>query len=446
MIEETRIGLISLGCPKNEVDAEVMLNRIKNAGFIIEPDPAECEVIIINTCGFIESAKKESIDTILEVADLKETGALKKLIVSGCFSSRYPNDIYDDMPEVDVVLGISQYPDIVSHIKKTLNDKRYICSDLDESFASASGRMIITPPWRAYLKIAEGCSNKCAYCAIPQIRGKLRSRDHEDIIDETKFLIDTGVKEITLVAQDTTRYGTDKNQTLSRLLQDLSDLDSKIWFRVLYMYPEMIDNELIEIFAERKNICSYMDIPLQHSHPDILRKMNRHSTRDGIIKMYKKLRDKIPDISLRTTYITGFPGENQSHFDDLVKFIHDYPFDNAGVFSYSKEEGTPAYDFSNQVNENVAQERMDLLLYYQSDISKGLNQKRIGKIYDVIIEDMADDNIYSGRSQHFAPEIDGEITVISNACLDDGSFHKVKIDDAGEYDLSGHIKNDKGGL
>lgn len=433
-----KIGLVSLGCPKNEVDAEVMLHRIKQAGHEIVDDPSKCDLVVINTCGFLQSSKQEAIDMIFDVANLKQDGDLKKIIVSGCFSGRYSQTIYDEMPEVDMILGISQYPDIIEHIDRCLNGERYICAQINESLTAAEGRITTTPSHRAYLKIAEGCSNHCTYCAIPSIRGNLRSRSKDKIVAEAKNLISQGVKEITLVAQDTTRYGIDINESLADLLVTLATLNKDVWIRVLYMYPEMITDELLDVFEAHNNICKYMDIPLQHVSDKILKTMNRRCTYSGIVETYEKVRKRLPDVSLRTTYITGFPGETQDDFDKLVDFIHKYPFDNVGVFSYSREEGTPAYDMENQIPDEIKDERRDLLLQYQSDISSNLISKRVGKTYQVLIEDFQDDH-YFGRSQHFTAEIDGEIQITCTGKLSIGEFYSAKITGAAMYDLQGKI-------
>ncbi len=439
-----KIGMVSLGCPKNEVDAEVMLSRIEKAGHTIEENPSECDLVIINTCGFLQSSKQEAIDAIFEMADYKDTTKLKKIIVSGCFSGRYSQTIYDEMPEVDTVLGISQYPDIVNHIERCMKGERYVCAEINEQISGYSDRIISTPPYRAYLKIAEGCSNNCTYCAIPGIRGKMRSRSSLDIIAEAKWLIENDVKEITLVAQDTTRYGIDIGENLADLLDKVADLDKNVWFRVLYMYPEMISDKLIEIYKKHKNICRYMDIPLQHVSDNVLKRMNRHSDYKGIVDTYNKIRSKLDDIALRTTYITGFPGETQEDFDVLVKFIHDYPFENVGVFSYSREEGTPAYKMKNQIEEKIKDERRDLLLQYQSEISDRLLSNRIGKTYQVLIEDYQD-GYYYGRSQHFTADIDGEIQIESNDEITIGDFCDIEITGSSIYDLQGRVKtNDNG--
>ena len=433
-----KIGLVSLGCPKNEVDAEVMLHRIKDAGHEVVEDPSKCDLVIINTCGFLQSAKQEAIDAIFEIAEFKNECSLKKIIVSGCFSGRYSQTIYDEMPEVDAILGVSQYPDIVEHIERCLNGERYICAEINEKLSGAEGRVITTPSFRAYLKIAEGCSNHCTYCAIPSIRGQMRSRLPEVIIEEAKELINSGIKEITLVAQDTTRYGLDIDESLTDLLGRIASLNKDVWIRVLYMYPEMISDELISVYEKHNNICRYMDIPLQHVSDKVLKRMNRHSTYAGIIDTYKSIRKRLPDISLRTTYITGFPGETQEDFDELVKFVHDYPFDNVGVFSYSREEGTPAYKLKDQIDDNVKNERRDLLLQYQSEISNKLMGNRVGKAYKVLIEDFQD-GFYFGRSQHFTAEIDGEIQVESDKELKIGEFYDVEITSSTMYDLYGKI-------
>ena len=438
MNKKYKIGLVSLGCPKNEVDAEVMLHRIKQAGHEIEENPADCDLVIINTCGFLQSAKQEAIDTIFDIAQYKDETNLKKIIVSGCFSGRYSQTIYDEMPEVDAILGISQYPDIAEHIERCLGGERYICAEINEKISAEDGRVIITPPYRAYLKIAEGCSNNCTYCAIPSIRGQMRSRAVDKIIAEAKQLIADGVKEITLVAQDTTRYGMDIGENISELLDKVAVLDKNVWIRVLYMYPEMITDELLAVYKKHDNICRYFDIPLQHVSDKMLRAMNRHSNHAGIVETYKKIRQQLPDATLRTTYITGFPGETQEDFDQLVSFIHDYPFDNVGVFSYSREEGTPAYSMKNQIEDKIKDERRDLILQYQSEISADLMAQRIGKTYKVLVEDMQGEH-YFGRSQHFAAEIDGEIEIESDKELSIGEFYDVKITESSMYDLYGKI-------
>lgn len=438
MNSEIKIGLVSLGCPKNEADAEVMLHRISEAGYTIENDSSKCNLIIINTCGFLGVAKQEAIDTIFDIAKLKEDGDLKKIIVSGCFSGRYSDTLFDEMPEIDAILGVSQYPFIVDYIKRCLGDERFVCAEIDETLSGAMGRILMTPPHRAYLKIAEGCSNCCTYCAIPSIRGKLRSRPIDDIITEAKELITQGVKEITLVAQDTTRYGIDINESFTNLLDIIAQLDKDVWIRVLYMYPEMITDSIIKIFKKHDNICKYMDIPLQHVSDKILKTMNRHTTHSDIIKMYNNIRKQLPDVSLRTTYITGFPGETQADYDMLVDFIHSYPFDNVGVFSYSREEGTPAYDMTNQIPTKTSDERRDLLLQYQSEISLKLMERRVGNTYKVLIEDLQDTQ-YFGRSEHFTAEIDGEIQIESTNELNIGEYYRVKITSASMYDLQGKI-------
>ena len=435
-MDKYKIGLVSLGCPKNEVDAEVMLKKLSEAGHEICDDPAQCDLVIINTCGFLESAKQEAIDNIFEIAEYKGNSNLKKIRFSGCFSGRYSQVIYDEMPEVDAVLGISQYPDIAEHVERALSGERYICAQINEQLSGLPGRVLTTPKHRAYLKIAEGCSNNCTYCAIPKIRGKMRSRSADEIIQEAEGLIAEGVKEITLVAQDTTRYGMDIGENLAALLDSIAAIDSKVWIRVLYMYPEMITDELIAVYKKYDNICNYMDIPLQHVSDSVLKRMNRHSNYNGIVKTYNKVRSELPGATLRTTYITGFPGETQEDFDKLCKFIHDYPFDNVGVFSYSREEGTPAYRMKNQIKDSVKDERRDLLLQYQSQISENLMRQRVGKTYKVLIEDYQD-GYYFGRSQHFTAEIDGEIQITSSEELKIGEFYDVEITAASMYDLQG---------
>ncbi|MBN2880090.1 MAG: 30S ribosomal protein S12 methylthiotransferase RimO [Clostridia bacterium] len=436
-----KIGLVSLGCPKNEVDAEVMLKKIAESGHEIENDPAKCDVVIINTCGFLQSSKQEAIETIFEMSDLKGSTNLKKIIVSGCFSGRYSQVIYDEMPEVDTVLGVSQYPDIVSHVERCLNGERYVCAEINEAIIGESGRVLTTPPHRAYLKISEGCSNNCTYCAIPSIRGGMRSRGESEILDEAKLLIEKGVKEITLVAQDTTRYGEDIGKSLAGLLDKMASIDKNVWIRVLYMYPEMVTDELLSVYKKHENICRYMDIPLQHVSDKILKLMNRHANKAGIIETYHKIKTAFPEMTLRTTYITGFPGETQQDFDELAEFVSKYPFDNVGVFSYSREEGTPAYKMKNQVADKVKDERRDLLLQYQSTISEDLMSEKVGKKYKVLVESR-ENGYYVGRSQDFTAEIDGEILIESSSELAIGEFYDVSITASSMYDLQGRIINE----
>ena len=435
---DKKIGLISLGCPKNRVDAEVMLQRAHDNGFQIEEDLEKCDAVIINTCGFIDTAKKEAVEEIFNAVSLKEQGIIDKIVVTGCFSKRYHSQIEEEIPEVDAVLGITQYNEIGKYLRELFeSDKKIVDVRTNLSVISCGDRINTQSPFRADIKIAEGCSNNCAYCAIPSIRGPFRSRDEKSVLLEAEKMVAKGIREITLVAQDTTRYGTDIGGTnLNQLLKKMAKLSDDIWIRVLYAYPEMVSPALISTISENKNIANYIDIPLQHINDDILRSMNRRSDRKLIEEKYKLIKGINPDIAIRTAFITGFPGETKAQFEELFSFIGDFPFDNMGVFAFSPEEGTPAYDMIAQVDERTSVKRRDKLMKKQMEISKNLLQKRIGSTINVLAEDFCEDG-YVGRSQHQAADIDGTVTIVKSGDIYPGEFYNVKIISASEYDMVG---------
>ncbi len=439
-MKDKKIGLVSLGCPKNRVDAEVMLKRAYDDGFIIEENIEQCDAVIINTCGFIESAKKEAVEEIFNAVSLKEQGKIQKIVVTGCFSKRYNEQIKEEIPEVDAVLGITQYNEIGKYLRALFQENKKIMDvTTDLSVISCGDRINTQSPFRADIKIAEGCSNNCAYCAIPSIRGPYRSRDEKSILEEANSMIARGIKEITLIAQDTTRYGLDIGGTnLNILLKKLSKMSDDIWIRILYAYPEMVSRDLIETISSNDNIANYIDIPLQHINDSVLKRMNRRSDRKLIEEKYKLIKSINPDIAIRTTFITGFPGETDQNFTELYDFIANYPFENVGVFAFSPEEGTPAYDMIDQVKEKTAVERRDRLMQRQMEISKSILKKRIGQNLMVLTEDFCEDG-YIARSQHQAADIDGTVIIKNSGELIPGEFYNVKIKSCTEYDLIGEV-------
>ena len=435
-----KVAVVSLGCPKNQVDAEAMLYLLKEADFEIGVAEAEADAIIINTCGFIESAKAEAIENILEAAKYKSEGKLKALIVTGCLAERYRDDITEEIPEVDVVVGIGSNKDIAKITKEAIEGKRQNSygekCDLDMNIPRILGGM----PFTAYIKIADGCNNCCTYCAIPKIRGKMRSRKIEDIVAEATRLADNGVKELIVVAQDTTAYGEDiyGEPRLAQLLTELSKIDDIHWIRTLYTYPEKIDEKLIDTVANNPKLVKYFDIPLQHADDEILKRMNRKGNVENYKQLINKLRTKIPDVTIRTTFITGFPGEQNKQFENLHKFIKEMQFDRLGCFTYSAEEDTIAATLPDQIEEQVKQDRSDIIMTDQAVISANKNNEKIGKTVEVLIEGY-DDYIrcYFGRTEYDAPEIDGKIFFTTDEPCVIGDFVKVQVNDCLEYDLLG---------
>lgn len=433
-----KVGMISLGCPKNQVDGEALLAKLQKAGYEIVNNIEDSDVMIINTCGFIEQAKKEAIDTILEVAEYKNAGLISAIVVTGCLAERYQDEIIKEMPEVDAVLGIGANSDIVKTCDKAL------CGIVTTSFPNKcylsinDERIISTPSHWAYLKIAEGCDNRCSYCAIPGIRGGFRSRTIESCVDEAKALAESGVKELILIAQDTTKYGQDLygKYSLDILLKELVKIDGIEWIRLFYCYPQRITDSLINVIANEEKVCNYIDIPLQHSDKTVLKNMNRVGDGDDYRALISKMRKAIPDLALRTTFMVGFPGETDEQFENLCKFTEDVKFDKMGCFTFSPEEDTPAYDMQNQIDDDVKVRRQEVLMNKQYSITEELNKQRIGRIYKVII-DTFDGEKYVGRSYMDSPEIDSGIIFTCDNNLNIGDFVNVEITDYNGYDLIG---------
>lgn len=433
-----KVGMISLGCPKNQVDGEALLAKLQKAGYEIVNNIEDSDVMIVNTCGFIEQAKKEAIDTILEVAEYKNAGLISAIVVTGCLAERYQDEIIKEMPEVDAVLGIGANSDIVKTCDKAL------CGIVTTSFPNKcylsinDERIISTPSHWAYLKIAEGCDNRCSYCAIPGIRGGFRSRTLESCVDEAKALAESGVKELILIAQDTTKYGQDLygKYSLDILLKELVKIDGIEWIRLFYCYPQRITDSLINVIANEEKVCSYIDIPLQHSDKTVLKNMNRVGDGEDYKALISKMRKAIPDLALRTTFMVGFPGETDEQFENLCKFTEDVKFDKMGCFTFSPEEDTPAYDMQNQIDDDVKVRRQEVLMNKQYSITEELNKQRIGKIYKVII-DTFDGEKYVGRSYMDSPEIDSGIIFTCDNNLNIGDFVNVEITDYNGYDLIG---------
>lgn len=437
------VGMISLGCPKNQVDAEHMLALLDEAGFEIVDYIDGCDVVIVNTCGFIDDAKKEAIENILEMVELKNEGVIKKIIVTGCLAQRHKEEIAKEIPEVDAVVGIGANGDIIEIINKVMEDGSRVETFPPEDKLPLGGKRILTTPsYWAYLKIGDGCSNRCTYCTIPYIRGAMRSRETEDIIQEAEQLAQAGVKELVLVAQDTTSYGLDiyGGLKLPELLHSLSQIDGIEWIRLLYCYPDKITDELIAEIKTNEKVVNYIDLPLQHSSDKILKAMNRRGTQQEIRELISKLRAEIPDVVIRTTFIVGFPGEGEDEFEDLAVFVNELEFDRLGCFTFSPQEGTPAFDMDGQVEENVKQRRGDIIMQDQLSITVDKNNGKIGKVYKTVVEDYDPyTDSYTGRTYMDAPEIDGAVKFTSQKDLQTGDFVDVKIFDADDYDLIGEV-------
>lgn len=429
-----RIGIVSLGCAKNQVDAEMMLFTLKQSGYKIVADPAMADVVIVNTCGFIESAKQESIDEIIELGKLKEEGRIKRIIVTGCLAERYQHMVKEQLYEVDAVLGIGANEDIAEVVKKSLEGEQTELYPDKLSLPLEGGRIQSTPPHYAYLKLGDGCDNRCTYCAIPLIRGKFRSRTIESVVDEAKQLVASGVKELILIAQDTTRYGIDLygELVLPKLLDKLCELEDLKWIRLLYCYPDEITDELIDCMARQEKVLNYIDIPLQHCNNRVLKAMNRRGTKETIVDVISKLRNKIPDIVLRTTFICGFPGETEEEFTELAEFVNETKFQRLGCFAYSQEEDTPASEFENQIDDEIKQIRAEIIMEQQMQIMEEYCQSLIGKTIEVVCEGYDRyAECYFGRTMADSPDVDGKVffNITGDKKPAVGEFVKVEIDD-----------------
>ena len=439
-----KIGLVSLGCAKNQTDAEIMLGILAADGFSITPNPVDADIIIVNTCGFIESAKKESIDAILEMAEYKKDKC-RLLIATGCLAERYSDDILKELPEVDAIVGTGDYDKIAEVIKDAFKgEKKVISGHINRTPPERLPRILSTPPYTAYLKIADGCDNNCTYCAIPLIRGHYRSRKIVDIVEEARTLADNGVKELILIAQDTSRYGSDiyGENSLDKLLTELVKVDKIEWIRVHYFYPEAITKSLIDTMAKYDKICNYIDMPVQHGNDYILRRMARRTNQKEILSKIEMIRKKMPDCTIRTSIIVGFPGETDEHFNDLYEFVKKVRFDRMGVFTYSQEEDTPAAEFADQLDEEIKEQRLDKLMTLQQGISLELNKAKIGQTLDVLVEGYDEESfLFYGRSRGDSIEVDGKVYFATENEVSEGDIVRVKIVNADEYDLVGEVVN-----
>ena len=441
MTKKTKIGFVSLGCPKNQLDTEVMLHELYSAGYEIVSEDIDADVIVVNTCGFIESAKQEAIDNIIDVGWLKKNRTLKAIVVTGCLAERYRDEIFESLPEVDAVLGVGSIHNIVEAVEAVTRGEKYSSYEDKNTVRLGGERVITTPEYYAYLKIAEGCDNCCTYCAIPSIRGSFRSRPMEDIVAEAKTLEEIGVKELVIVAQDTSRYGLDLygDYKLAELLNEITQATNIPWIRILYCYPDKITDELIEVLANNPKVLKYIDLPIQHISDSMLRAMNRHGDGAMIRDVVKKLRERVPDIVIRTTAIVGFPGESEADFSELCEYIKEARFDRFGAFTYSREEGTVAYDLEDQIDEQTKQDRYDIIMRTQADIVEQYNEAVIGKTVTVLCEDYDPvSETFFGRSAADAPEIDGKVYFRApKASVSAGEFVNVKVTEALDFDLIG---------
>ena len=439
-MEKYKVGMVSLGCDKNRVDSELILGSI-NKHYEITNDAKEADIIIVNTCGFIESAKQESIDTILEMAEYKNKYKCKMLIATGCLTQRYGDELLDLIPEIDILMGVNDYMKLHKLILDFIKDhKRISSASYSDEGINEGLRLLTTKQHTAYVRIAEGCNNFCTYCIIPKIRGKFRSRLEKNILDEIKMLADNGVKEIILIAQDLTDYGVDiyGKRMLHDLIAKISKIEGVEWIRLLYCYPEEITDELIEEIANNKKVVKYLDLPIQHISSSVLKQMGRRTNKENIISKIETLRNKVPNIALRTSLIVGFPNESEHDFNELATFLIDYKLENVGVFSYSQEEDTPAAKMDGQIEEEIKIERKNKLMSIQRDVVKEQIKLKIGNIYDTII-DSNNGEYFIGRSYEMAPEIDGLIYIKKHKGINIGDIIKVKITDVMEYDLIGEI-------
>ena len=426
-----KIGMISLGCVKNRVDSEQMLGALTKCGCILTQEPEEADILIVNTCGFIAPAKEESIDTIFEMAQYKQTGRCRVLCVTGCLSQRYAEALMQDIPEIDCLLGVDEYPRLTEYLTKALNGQR-VSANARDGHIWECARVLTTPPYSAYIKIGDGCDNKCAYCAIPLIRGGYRSRDRQAILNEIREMTAKGVKEILLISQDTTRYGIDTGDSLASLMDEAAGIPGVKWLRVLYTYPDEITDELLRVMAKHDNICKYLDLPLQHASPSLLKRMNRRGRVERTKEFLRSARRM--GFCLRTTFIVGFPGETEADFEKLMDFTREMEFDRMGAFAFSPEEDTKAADMPDQIDEDVKQARLEKLMALQGEISYRRNLLRVGKTEKVLVTGKTETG-YTARSAWEAPDADGEILLSSDAELREGTFVNAVITAADTYDL-----------
>ena len=434
----SKVAMIGLGCPKNQVDAEIMLSKLADSGYELTAELEDADLVIINTCGFIEDAKKEAIDCILEACELKNDGNLKGVIVTGCLAERYKEEITNEIPEVDACVGIGANSRIDEICKTVLNGEKF-CEFPEKFCLPLDGdRLLTTPSHYAYLKIAEGCSNHCTYCAIPEIRGKFRSRKFENIINEAEKLAESGVKELILVAQDTTKYGLDLygELRLAELVKEIAKIDGIKWIRLLYCYPESITDELIEVISSEEKVCKYIDLPLQHCNGQVLKRMNRKGNKEYLADLISKMRSKIPELTLRTTFITGFPGETEEQFSELCEFINEVKFDRLGCFAYSPEDGTPAAKLDGQLDDEIKSKRAEIIMNEQMLIMEEKQRAKLDTVCDVIVDYFDEDNLlYIGRTSNDAPEIDTNVIISSEDELAAGEIVSCKVIGYDDFDM-----------
>ncbi len=439
-----KISIITLGCAKNEIDSELMISILRENNYIITSNLEDADVIIVNTCGFILDAKEESIETILEMAKYKKQGKCKYLILAGCLAERYSEELTAEIEEIDGIIGTGNIKDIVNLIEKLEigNEKIIKIHNVDEDYLEDINRVSFRTT--EYVRISEGCNNHCSYCIIPKLRGKYRSRTMESIVSEVKYLVDNGVKEIILIGQNTTDYGIDiyGEYNLNKLLDELNKIENLKWIRILYLYPDNFTDELIISIKNNEKVVKYVDIPLQHINNKVLKGMNRKTSKEEIKILINKLRNEIPNIIIRTTFIVGFPGETEEDFNELCDFVREIKFDKLGVFTYSREEGTASYNYQGQIPDDIKESRRNQLMEIQQRISYNLNKEKLNNDYLVLIESFNEDNLYIGRTYMDAPDIDGIIYINSNKDLILGEFVNTKIVDYLEYDLIGEISNE----
>lgn len=437
-----KVGMVSLGCSKNLVDSERMLYKLRERGYELVTEPGLADVAVVNTCGFIQSAKEEAIETIIELGKLKEDGTLKKIIITGCLTQRYQEEAAELFPEADAVIGIGDNKDIIDILDHVLANERVVKFSPKLDAELTGERIISTLPFFAYLKVAEGCSNCCTYCAIPQIRGKFRSVPMEEVLKEAQWLAENGVTELIVIAQDTTRYGEDLygEPKLPELLEKLSEIEGIKWIRTLYCYPERITDKLLETIADNGKLIKYLDIPIQHCNGEILSRMNRWGDKERLSQLMAHIRKKAPDIVLRTTLITGFPGETEEQFSELAEFVQEQRFERLGCFAYSQEEGTKAAEMENQLSEEVKNHRADIIMEQQMLISAANNEKLMGKRLTAVVEGFDKfAECYFGRTEKDAPDIDGKVFFTSENPLEIGDYVEIEISDTLDYDLMGEV-------